>query len=300
MVVGRPCQKPCERHVDVVAGAHVARTVPFVHLIVQCAFPREFIRPCPRQSGRLARPVELDEQLVLSCFPEYSLLNLNHFLVIPVHEVHHHSLHAPFIELREDIVDILVKGRPVQPYVNVHAPAPGIFADGIEVQERHRPREVGSGTGNAEARAVVHVPGHVRITVNRMIFKSVVCSEINIVLVGQEIVSRLECRVGNLGVVPPRESRLSWFQPSRVFYFARVTETCQGRAFYQGPDSVTYHEHSPRGPAFLVQKHAVFRIVEPRREPAGQDPVFPDEIHSGIIDEIGLSHCEEFPASELE
>lgn len=52
--------------------------------------------------------MELNEQSVFGGFTENGLLNGNHLLIIPVHEIHHHAFHAPFVEFCEYLIDVLV------------------------------------------------------------------------------------------------------------------------------------------------------------------------------------------------
>ena len=191
--------------------------------------------------------MELYEQSVIGGFAENILLNGNHLLIIPVHEIHHHAFHAPFVEFCEYLIDVLVQCRPVQPNVDVNAARPGIFAYRLEVQKRNRSGKVRVRPGEAESGAVIIVPRHVGVAIDGMIFKTVVSREIYVVLVCQEVVAGLECRVGDFRVVPPWKCRFPGLKPRGVLYPARLAQACQHGAFHQSFDSVADHEHPPRG-----------------------------------------------------
>ena len=59
--------------------------------------------------------MEVDQNVMLGCLLYNALLVVDHPLVLTIHEVNLHTLHAPLRVLGEDIVDMSVYSGPRLP-----------------------------------------------------------------------------------------------------------------------------------------------------------------------------------------
>ena len=133
--------------------------------------------------------VEIDEDVVLGSFLGNALVEVNHPLVLTVHEVNLCALDAPLLKLLEE-VHVVLYGEPWQPQDDAHAFA---LAVGDDLGQMY------FGIG-LEGVACIECPAFV----DEDVAYAVAGCEINEVLVGVEVDARLKRYIRALGGMPLR------------------------------------------------------------------------------------------------
>ena len=206
----------------------LAGTVPFhtTH-----TFVRKHVRILVFQTGRLERSVEVHNQVMLGSFGSYTVVVIHHPLVVTVHEVNLHALHAPFLELGEE-VEVLFYTSPSEPQDNAHVLFLSITDKFMQVQV-----VVWS----------IRVAGSLRPTfVQQDVFHTVLRSEVHVIFVGSGVASGFEIHILTVWsrTVPPFPSSETRHDPRGIFNLARFSQTGSHGCFDQltvflGDDEIT-------------------------------------------------------------
>lgn len=134
--------------------------------------------------------MELDEQFMLGCFFQDLFLGVDHFLIIAVRKIHHHSFDPPFFKLGKGFFQLGINSFPVYPYVDANSFLSGVIADPLHVQAGHCLGDIGVGANGSIARGIAFIPGKTAVTDYRMVFDVISRTEINIVFIGLKVNAR--------------------------------------------------------------------------------------------------------------
>ena len=144
--------------------------------------------------------VEVDEDVVLGCLFGHALVEVNHPLVLAVHEVDLCALDAPLLEFLEE-VHVVLYGEPGQPEDDAHAFALAVRDNLGQMHFRI----------SLEGIACVERPA----LVDEDVAYTVAGCEIDKVLVSIEVDAGLECHVGTEGdTIQPVPARLADLDPT--------------------------------------------------------------------------------------
>ncbi len=119
------------------------------------------------------------------------------------------------------------------PHADAYAFGSGIITDALHVQTGEGFGRIGMRTGGI-AFAVVYIPGDAAIADDSMISQLVTGAEVDIILIGLEIYSRLKGGIRDDVSVPPMKIRLSGVEPGEIFDGAAVVEIGEEVGFEKG------------------------------------------------------------------
>ena len=139
--VERAGQHPGERHGQLVLGRD-ARFVPLIIFQVHHALVRQQVGIRPLQPGRCGNPVERDGQVVRGGLLDGTAEEVDHLLIVAVHEVEHHPFDAPLVVERERPVHVGLGRPPVHPEADLDALGRGVTEHLAEVEARDAPGDV--------------------------------------------------------------------------------------------------------------------------------------------------------------
>src|ERR1700730_7087406 len=88
---------------------------PFIIFIIHDTFPCKFIRPGTMKPRWFICSMKLYVEFVSRSSFQYFFLDVYHFLVITIHEVHHHSAEPPFFKLSKGRFQFWIQGLPMHP-----------------------------------------------------------------------------------------------------------------------------------------------------------------------------------------
>ena len=198
------------------------------------------IRPRPVQSGRLICAVEVYHQVIFGCYFSRTPVEINHNLVIPVHEVHLETFDAHLRIMAAYVFHISVESPISCPQNQTHTTLSCISAKHRKVNFRDNLHKVSF---------LVHSPA----LIENDIFDSMGSREVNVVLVCVVVDARTEIHAVEIPGVPPIPSHLARTHPAVVF--CRIGR--RSKKPHEVIDSqmgivVSYHNNSPRK-CFIVR-----------------------------------------------
>ena len=191
-------------------GHVVFRRDPLAPLVVfhtHDAFQGQQVGIGPAQAGLLGGAVEIDHQVVLGGLADPLGAEVDHFLVIPVHEIHLDAGDAPFFVEGQGFVEQAVQRAPFDPQEDLDVFAFGVgddlgdvdFGDGLADVVR-------GGIGGARVPAAVH----------QHVFDVMGAGEVDIMLHRRRVHAGRERHVLGEAPRPPVPSGLARLDPGRI------------------------------------------------------------------------------------
>jgi len=120
----------------------------------------------------------------------------------------------------------------------------GVITNGFHVQAGDGVGRIGVRTGHKTG-AVIDIPFVQSILHHRMIFQPGTSAEIDIILLGYEIISRRIQRIGCHVAIPPGKSGLPRPDPGDIFYFRGLIEIGDDIGFDKSPHPIADKEYAP-------------------------------------------------------
>ena len=272
----------------------IALHAPFRVFQVKRAFPVVKVRECALLPCRVIGAMELNVEVVAGCGFEHAPAEVNHFLVVPVQEIHHKPLDAPSLIRREGLLQVGDEGLPMDPEADPDTLLLAISDDLRQIQ-------AGSGLGDVRirSRGEIHlglfVPGAV-VAHDSVIGYAVAGAKVDIVavifkshertLLGKPL---LRCSI------PPVPGRFSRTNPREVALW-RLVQADQDVAFDLLSRPVRKLNDAPGASVRGPSDHGHVRPVQSRREkrpengcpgPGGSLKIHPGEVSQGGFSQDG-------------
>ena len=236
--------------------------------------------------------MEIDEEVVFGGHSGHPFVEVDHYLVVAVHEIDLEALHAHLGIVLADALHFLVHRGVTGPQHDANAFTFSVF---------HQHWQVNFGNHLEEVGLLVHRPTFVQ----NYVLNTLIRGKVNVVFVGFVVDARLEIHAPDVPVVPPVPSHLAGLNPRDISHFRRfgkqIDEVVVCQVLILGGDG----DHAPReraragglGDVVLALFHHILQVVVPallpplrqRREIADHRVALSVlEVHAGVVVQVGL------------
>ena len=254
---------------------------PLVVLVAKHAFAGNQVGPGALRAGGLVGAVKIHQQMVRCGVLHGALVEVDHLLIVGVHEVDLDAGDAPLLVQRES--HVLLRGGviPAEPEEHLHVAVFGVADDGGHVDIGGGPGDVGVGIHGVAIPGPIHdhvLPAHVG-------------GKLGEVLHGGGVHAHFEVGVGSVIAAPPAvPGGTAGLDPGSVFEGAGFAEVEDQIGFDEVAGAVADHERPPGRVAGRGRPHDDAGLGGARRMRGNQGVgrAGGGEVHAGPIGEIGL------------
>ena len=219
---------------------------PLAVLIPHHSLPRNQVGIGPAPAGRFVGPVEIDEQMVFGGLLDRAMVEIDHLLVVTVHEVDLHTAHPPLFVQGKRLVHLPVGTRPVQPEEDSDPAITGVPDQAGQIQLRHDPGDIGAGIRCPTA---VHRPlckgRAIPVPVHQLVLPVHLSGEVHEVAHRRRVHPDLKIHFRSIAAAPPAiPGRFARPDPVGVDGH-RIVEVLKQIRFDEGPRPIGDHDHPP-------------------------------------------------------
>ena len=183
--------------------------------------------------------MKIDHQMMLRRLLHHAAVEVDHPLIVAIHEIDLHAGDAPLLEQREGFVHLARNVGPVRPQPDAHVLRFGVRQDGGHVDVR-------IGGVRSLPESLGPVPRLAQPASISMYSKPAIRGEIDVVVHGGGIHARFEADAVGVTARPPVPRRLTGLDPRSVGDGRGRIQIGDDVRFHQAPGLRADHEHAPR------------------------------------------------------